>query len=352
MELENNIKMGKVYLLKDGKIKDYYLTTNEAELKQICNKITGPTIYERDFISLEEKFITTNLEARTDEDDTQLYKKYLEQGYSVIRLTEMFQVSKDSYKRSNQQKLTCMLPVNIKKEDKKNICSVFSKEENNGTKKETYLKNFHIDELGVDYDYYPYWTCDRTNWIDSSLILDYFVREKTNELTNEEKIMFDKYRKFNLEEILTTDFKAIYPINHTDAGVIQISQDRTIASTLKKQLHGDEFSAISKVLHPKLKTDFSDLAQVVKSTSDILIQVSIGELLLWLPVEMNDYQREQLQNLMDEVRIIDRKNISSGKNVINIIGSVVDHMDDEYKGIAEMEELINPSYMNKEVKKI
>lgn len=335
-----SFKIGELYFFKDNVIKVENITTNEDLIRDVCRQM--PLSCEIDLIGKEEydivSIINDNDHKYNDED---IYRKYLDDGYSIIKVANLYNVNNTSCDLADAKKVTCMVSYNINKNVRNNINKTIleiEQEIEKVEKKEIIIENFIIGDLGKNYDKYS--GPDKRNHTKSVDALDYFLREKTNELTEDEKVMFKKYREFNLEDLLTIDYKSIYPINNSNSGVIIITEDKTVSSTCKKDQHGLEIIDITNVLHPNLDTKKMNVNERVNATSDICVQIFTGDMIINLPDNMNEYQIDQLNILMDNTRLINDKNIANEKEEILVAGQYVNNLEEKYRSIDEFNELI------------
>lgn len=257
------------------------------------------------------------------------FDSYIKKGYSIIfHYASSEKWNQLSVDYLNQ--LWSFLSPNLTSKDGNHILQQIQQVENSSKILSYKIKNFWPN---FDYDY----TNSTFQRERCSEIAHYFIREKLNQLTPEEQIMFQKYRVFNLQEILLGDYLHRYPINHNNAGIIYISKNQTICSTLKKKQHGKEMDSVLVKLYPDCNIDYSNVFEVVRNFEDIVIQLLDQELCIWLPENISPYQKEKLNQLLEQLKPINEKCFLENQSNLNIAFGIV-HSNPSVQAINDVEE--------------
>lgn len=129
-----------------------------------------------------------------------------------------------------------------------------------------------------------------------------FAKEKLNLLSNKENKMVQAYRNFDLERLLTADNIFEYSLNNGGAGCISIFEDDIISSTATKMQHGEE---TKYHLRKRGLGDISDVSQAHVQFNLIEIQLYKDTLVIYTPNNLNEYQKEQLLSILNQVKQIE-----------------------------------------------
>lgn len=146
-------------------------------------------------------------------------------------------------------------------------------------------------------------------------IIDLFLRKKLGGLTEYEEKVYKEYEEFNLEKILYED-NSKYALNNGNAGVITIFKDDTYVSTNTKIEHSYE--------HDQHLRAYKE-AMGINSSDNIYIQLSTKQVACWIPTEINEYQQQKLDELMNQ---IDELDTVRGK--VDVCGATVESTDISY----------------------
>ncbi len=304
--------IGKVCFYKDEKFYIKDLKMSDDEIKSLfrenkSNHTVSPYTKEETNRILENK------------DLEKVYKRSIEQGFSVIRYIKNIEFSDGKILLNNQYSLQGVISDKIDKKTakmfKRDLATITSK--------------FDITD-----GYFKIKQVDYYDYIDNDILnkLDYFLKEKTDSLSNKEKVMFDKYRNFDLETLLTDDSLQKNPINNSNGGVMVISQNDSFNSTCKGFQHGYD---IKNYYERKFKTnvDEKSIYDLVKDFNDIIIQVALNELIIWLPEKINEYQMAGLKNLLEQVFEYREK--------FQIVGAIENDLNNELTSIEDFYEYID-----------
>ena len=123
-------------------------------------------------------------------------------------------------------------------------------------------------------------------------VLDIYVRQKLNKLTSEEQYMYSKYSEFDLDFLLFSENSSLLTINTDNSGFISIFDDCTYKNTNTTDNHYD-----TKEKHEEWyrNSHGKDLENV------ILIYVYKETIGIFVPIDINDYQRNELSNTILEL---------------------------------------------------
>lgn len=151
-----------------------------------------------------------------------------------------------------------------------------------------------------DYDLYDY---DNFSYIKRNIgdICEYYYKEKNNVLTPLEQEMFDRYRNFDLHNLILEDYYN-YPLNNRNAAIFIVTPRETIKKTVTKSFHKREI--ISSLNHLLTLSDADKSVSYSKLVSDynlvlgFITKDSIG---VYVNSDINDYQHKKLEEFVDEV---------------------------------------------------
>lgn len=206
-----------------------------------------------------------------------------------------------------------------------------------------------------DYDYYDYTLnmLELTDDMDSTeryycqksnknripeRILDLFLRKKLNGLTEREEKMYQLYEDFDIEKLLYYD-NTNFELNNGNSGVITIFKDQTYKSTVTKMFHRDE--------HQQHINAYMSSNMGMEETDNIYIQLTSGYISCWLPSEINEYQKKQLNEFFKEI-----EDLQMLKGNIEVFGAVreennISDIREEFNGIDSIKQHINQSNSKK-----
>ncbi len=290
--------IGKAYFFKDGKVSFVNLTITEEELDTACAEVDMDMVIP--LVSSEEHSFNPNV-ARTNISTLDIYNQYIKAGYSIIRYCRKFDMNCESANMTLSTKCDCVVSLKITDGDAFNIQSIFESLEPKKAFDKGYVYNINRNMFNeIDYDYYD---PSQNRGILSSEILPYFLKEKLGKLSNYEQDMVSTYRDFDLEKLLTYDIPKEYKLNNDNAGLIVIAPDNIYASTCKKMQHSAEVSMILGHIRPDIDTN-SNIMEYTEKSRSIIIQICKGELVMFFPKHIKNYQANQIRNLMEVIRQI------------------------------------------------
>ncbi len=134
----------------------------------------------------------------------------------------------------------------------------------------------------------------------------YFVYEKLGLLSDDKKLMFKYYREFDLERLLVGNLKK-YPLNNDNSGLISIFEDKMYKSTLTKMNH------MREIRHHLIEYGYNvdekiSMTIVCDIYNVIIIKIIHNTLIVWSPKKFNNFQKENLLSILEQVKIIDNCN--------------------------------------------
>lgn len=207
----------------------------------------------------------------------------------------------------------------------------------------------------LDYDYYDYklnmhkltndmdsaqrYYCQRDNEERTpDKIVDVFLRKKLDGLTKKEEQMYQTYEDFNIEKILYDD-NTKFALNNGNSGVITIFEDKTYQSTVTKMAHIDE--------NKQHINAYIDLTEKMEEPDNIYIQLTNGYIACWLPTEINEYQKSQLNEFFNEVE--DMQMLRGNVEVFGAVreGNEISDIREEFNGIDSIKQYLNQSKSKK-----
>lgn len=303
--------IGKTYFFKDGQVTFINLTITEEELDAACAEVNMQMRIP--LVSSEEHGFNPNVNL-TNTSTLEIYKQYIKAGYSIIRYCSIFDMDYTNANITPSTKCDCVVSLKITAEDAFNIKSIFESLEPKKAFDKGFVYNINRNMFNeIDYDYYD---PSQNRGILSSDILPYFLKEKIGKLSLEEQQMFDIYRNFNLEKLLTYDIPKEYKLNNDNAGLIVIAPDNMYASTCKRMQHKAEVDMILGHIRPDIDSN-SDIMEYTEKSKSIIIQVCKGELIMWFPRHIKNYQVNQIRTLIEVIKQIN----SRSKEAITVSAS-------------------------------
>jgi hypothetical protein len=326
--------IGKAYFFKDGQVRFINLTITEEELDAACAEVDTHMIIP--LVSSEEHGFNSNVNL-TNTSTLEIYNQYIKAGYSIIRYCKTFDMDYTSANITLSTKCDCVVSLKITEEDAFNIKSVFESLEPKKAFDKGYVYNINRNMFNeIDYDYYD---PSQNRGILSSEILPYFLKEKTNKLSLEEKEIVDTYRNFDLEKLLTYDIPKEYKLNNGNAGIMVIAPDNMYVSTCKKMQHKCEVDMILGHIRPDIDSN-SDIMEYTEKSKSIIIQVCKGELIIWFPKHIKNYQANQIRTLIDFIKQINSRSKEA------IIVSAAECSNGKFVPVIETNYMSNPTDSN------
>lgn len=165
-------------------------------------------------------------------------------------------------------------------------------------------------------------------------MVDLFIRKKLNGLTEHEEKIYREYEEFDLERILYED-NTKYALNNGNGAVITIFPDKTYESNTTKIEHSYEHDQHLKAYKEETGS---------YCPNNIYIQLSTKRAVCWIPTEINEYQLQQLDNLMDKINELDlvRGKVDvDGAKIIGDSATTNINIVEEFQGTQEIKEHIS-----------
>ena len=109
-------------------------------------------------------------------------------------------------------------------------------------------------------------------------VVDIFLRDATNISTEEEKVMFQKFRNFDLRSVLLDEDIYKYPINHEQCGVVIVGEKDYLEATVTKKFHEDEIMyQLSKLFHKDLTLDDFSYFDAVSDYNFVIALIRLNQ---------------------------------------------------------------------------
>lgn len=255
-------------------------------------------------IELIQSYFDISLEDAKTRKIENAYELLSDNGYIVIRV--------------DRDEGTCSLFISekVNDNDRKRTLEILENIEKEGT-----LKKYRIFNR-VDVFYGKEYEMQETeNFNDLKKMTDIFFRDKIGTLTSEEQEMIKRYREFDVDRILTEDDDNNL-INNQNSGVVIITPDKFIGSTLKTRLHMNQIISVirnryyedyknNRTIHLKQSPEDSpDEFQTIMA--EILRIGSMPMILIWIPKNINEFQYQHLRNFAYLVKAIkDQKGVDT-----------------------------------------
>lgn len=298
MDLEDElISIGDVFLIKNGEITTKHIHTTFRLLKEKHSTLESLNIFPLN--GIEES--GNNL--------IEYYSSFINDGYSVIRIGNLinfnFKDPKDIRKAGVE--IDCLIAGSITPDDYKIIYDIFSNLDSRLDTNYKHIYNyFYTNDGRLDHDYLDVGQTNKNYSMTEKL--DILLREKIGLLTPDEKKEMADYRVFNLEDILTKNFRN-NKINHTNAGSIVITENNIYKNTLTKLQHNAE---IRKALMYEgyALSDSDCIWNLSENTNSIIIQLALENFIVWAnPIQKRTkFQQQQLTQIINQILTIKEHN--------------------------------------------
>ena len=156
-----------------------------------------------------------------------------------------------------------------------------------------------------------------------------FLRDATNTSTAEEKVMFHKFRDFDLKSVLLDEDIYKYPINHEQCGVVIVGEKEYLEATVTKRFHEDEIMyQLSKLFHKDLTLDDFSCFDAVSEHNFVIAFIRSQSIDTVFPTQVNSYQYNVLSNISNCLDSIYREDgilISQNNAKVLPSGKVIDN---------------------------
>ena len=148
-------------------------------------------------------------------------------------------------------------------------------------------------------------------------VVDIFLRDATNISTEEEKVMFQKFRNFDLRSVLLDEDIYKYPINHEQCGVVIVGEKDYLEATVTKKFHEDEIMyQLSKLFHKDLTLDDFSYFDAVSDYNFVIALIRPQSVDAVFPTQVNSYQYHILADMSNRLDDIYREDgISIYQNI-------------------------------------
>ena len=279
------LTIGKVYFIKDGavSIKDVSLSNNDLRKQML------PGLGRRIMLHSNEELEMGQV------DLYHTYRPRLDENYTVVRAIHSAMCDMGEINILPQYEVDIYIPFKPNLDDVtrlKEVLDIYKEE------KEYAFRIINCRE--DDYDLYDY---DNFSYIKRNIgdICEYYYKEKNNVLTPLEQEMFDRYRNFDLHNLILEDYYN-YPLNNRNAAIFIVTPRETIKKTVTKSFHKREI--LSSLNHLLTLSDADKSVSYSKLVSDynlvlgFITKDSIG---VYVNSDINDYQHKKLEEFVDEV---------------------------------------------------
>ena len=245
------------------------------------------------------------------------YTDYWERGVPVIHVTNNFKVRDGHVDKIPGRNLTVFLPNSVSKENAMELLNELEDITASFDGERYYTNLVYVKEkmdFGYNYECYPprYTKGPKLSFLDAVKL---YLRDSFHELTEEEDIMFRDERTFDLKTMLSNDDKLYYyPVNHSYCGVMMVDgEGERYASTVTKTGHQEELN------HLILMTTGKDALE-----EKAVFLFKEGEVISFIPDEINELQYRELSNVIDEIDIVSNNSSQVSSARVLSTGNLVD----------------------------
>ena len=245
------------------------------------------------------------------------YTDYWERGVPVIHVTNNFKVRDGHVDKIPGRNLTVFLPNSVSRENAMELLNELEDITASFDGERYYTNLVYVKEkmdFGYNYECYPprYTKGPKLSFLDAVKL---YLRDSFHELTEEEDIMFRDERTFDLKTMLSNDDKLYYyPVNHSYCGVMMVDgEGERYASTVTKTGHQEELN------HLILMTTGKDALE-----EKAVFLFKEGEVISFIPDEINELQYRELSNIIDEIDIISNNSSQVSSARVRSTGNFVD----------------------------
>lgn len=245
------------------------------------------------------------------------YTDYWERGVPVIHVTNNFKVRDGHVDKIPGRNLTVFLPNSVSKENAMELLNELEDITASFDGERYYTNLVYVKEkmdFGYNYECYPprYTKGPKLSFLDAVKL---YLRDSFHELTEEEDIMFRDERTFDLKTMLSNDDKLYYyPVNHSYCGVMMVDgEGERYASTVTKTGHQEELN------HLILMTTGKDALE-----EKAVFLFKEGEVISFIPDEINELQYCELSNVIDEIDIVSNNSSQVSSARVRSTGNFVD----------------------------
>lgn len=257
------------------------------------------------------------------------YTDYWERGIPVIHVTNNFKIRDGCVDKIPGRNLTVFLPNSVSRENAMELLNELEDIYVSSNRERYYTNLVYVKEkmdFGYNYECYPprYTKSIQLPFLEAVKL---YLRDSFHELTEEEAIMFRDARTFNLRTMLSNDDRLYYyPVNHSYCGVMMVDgEGERYTSSVTKTGHQEE------IYHLILKKTGKEIWQEEKGVIQAIIHSSLtvflfngGNVISYIPDEINELQYRELSNIIDEIDIISNNSSQVSSARVLSTGNFVD----------------------------
>lgn len=257
------------------------------------------------------------------------YTDYWERGVPVIHVTNNFKIRDGLVDKIPGRNLTVFLPNSVSRENAMELLNELEDITASFDGERYYTNLIYVkDKLkyGYDYECYPprYTKGSKLSFLD---VVKLYLRDSFHELTEEEAIMFRDERTFDLKTMLSNDDKLYYyPVNHSYCGVMMVDgEGERYASTVTKTGHQEELNHL--ILMTTGKDALEEKMGLIQEIIDLSLAVFLfkeGEVISFIPDEINELQYRELSNVIDEIDIVSNNSSQVSSARVLSTGNLID----------------------------
>lgn len=233
------------------------------------------------------------------------YTDYWERGVPIIHVANNLKISSDGVSKFPGKFVTVFLPRSVNRDNANILLNQLDEIQNNSNGEKCYNNLIYVKEktdFGYNYECYPplYMTGDK---IPFQKAVSIFLRDSFQESADEEIVMFDEFRKFDISKMLTETHAFSYPINHNYCAVeIVNSVGERYSSTVTKTGHQETLNYLfSCMVGRDINEEEMGLLQEVTGFSSAVFLFREGEVISYIPEKISKLQHDELINIADEI---------------------------------------------------
>lgn len=256
------------------------------------------------------------------------YSEYWDRGIPIIHIASEIVQLENGDISSLKKVLSLFLPFHISEDKKNDILDAVKKLQD--TYRLTDKNIYYIkdkQDFGYDFECYPPYLPQVS--IPFLEAVGIFLRDATNTSTAEEKVMFHKFRDFDLKSVLLDEDIYKYPINHEQCGVVIVGEKDYLEATVTKRFHEDEIMyQLSKLFHKDLTLDDFSCFDAVSEHNFVIAFIRSQSIDAVFPTQVNSYQYNVLSNISNCLDAIYREDcILISQNIAKVLpsGKVIDN---------------------------
>ncbi len=281
----SELTIGKIYFIKDGviSIKDASLSNSDLRKQKL------PGLGRRIMLHSSEEL------KMGQADLYHTYRPRLDENYTVVRAIHSAMCDMGEISILPEYEIDIYIPFKPNLDDVtrlKEILDIYKEEKEYAFR----ITNCRED----DYDLYDY---DNFSYIKRNIgdICEYYYKEKNNVLTPLEQEMFDRYRNFDLHNLILEDYYN-YPLNNRNAAIFIVTPRETIKKTVTKSFHKREIiSSLNRLLTLSDADKSSSYSKLVSDYNLVLGLITKDSIGVYVNNDINDYQISELEEFVDEV---------------------------------------------------